>query len=75
MSQIGSFCAMFLTQDELAELTGKVRRDAQVRVLREMGYVFQLRTDGCPTVLKAYIEAMHGGNVVKITEREPQLRP
>jgi hypothetical protein len=66
---------MFLSREELADLTGKTRRDAQLRVLRSMGLAFRLRPDGSPIVLRAYVEAMLGGSAAKITPQEPQLQP
>lgn len=44
---------MFLSPDELAELTGKQRPAAQIRALRSMGIRHHIRPDGRPVVLRA----------------------
>lgn len=51
---------MFLTPDELIELTGKRRRDAQVRALRFMGIEHRPRPDGSVVVLRAHVEQVLG---------------
>jgi hypothetical protein len=52
---------VFLTAIELAELTHKRRRDAQVRALRHMGIEHKIRPDGTPLVLKSHIDKSLGG--------------
>ena len=47
---------MFLTKEELQELTGRTRRDAQVAALRSMGIEHRIRPDGSPAVLRAHVE-------------------
>lgn len=54
---------MFLTKTELAELTGKSRSDAQIRVLRFMGIEHRMRPDGSVAVLKNHVEQALGSNV------------
>ena len=44
---------MFLSPDELTELTGKQRPAAQIRALRSMGIRHHVRPDGRPVVLRA----------------------
>lgn len=46
---------MFLTVDEVVELTAKHQRAAQVRALRAMGINHILRADGSPAVLRETI--------------------
>lgn len=46
----------FLTDDEVAHLTGKRRASAQVRALLAMGIGFERRPDGSPVVLRSAIE-------------------
>lgn len=63
---------MILDQAELAELTGRVRRDAQIRALRFMGIEHRIRPNGTVAVLKAHVEQSLGlkeASVIK--EREP----
>jgi len=51
---------MFLTPEELTELTGRQRRDAQVRALRYMGIEHRVRPDGTVAVLKTHVEQSFG---------------
>ncbi len=51
---------MFLTTDQLVELTGKRQRAAQVRVLRAMGVDHLVRPDGSPAVLEAVLRKRMG---------------
>lgn len=51
---------MFLTPDELVELTGRKRVDAQARELNLLGIVFKPRSDGTLAVLKAHVEGEFG---------------
>ena len=44
--------AMFLTTEELEELTGKVRPSAQVRELIRQGYRPDIRIDGRPVLAR-----------------------
>ena len=53
---------MFLTRDELIELTGYKNRPGQIRWLAERGYKFELGRDRRPRVLKAVIIQALGGN-------------
>jgi hypothetical protein len=52
--------AMFLTRDELFELTGRRRSGAQVIQLRSMGIEHRLRADGSVAVLRAHVELIFG---------------
>jgi len=52
---------MFLTPDELIELTERKRRDAQVKVLRHMGIQHKIRPNGSLAVLKSHIEKQFDG--------------
>lgn len=62
--------SMFLDREELIHLTGRTRKDAQVRVLRFMGIEHRLRPDGSVAVLRAHVEKSLGGESVEIAERE-----
>lgn len=62
--------SMFLDRDELIHLTGRTRKDAQVRVLRFMGIEHRLRPDGSVAVLRSHVEKSLGGESVEIAERE-----
>lgn len=64
---------MILTPSELAELTQRTRKDAQVRVLRFMGIEHRVRPDGSVAVLRSHVEAVLGGGRYTDTSktREP----
>lgn len=51
---------MFLSPEELVQLTGRQRRDAQVRALRYMGIEHRVRPDGTVAVLKTHVEQSFG---------------
>jgi hypothetical protein len=61
---------MFLTRDEIRELSGYKRRTDQARWLRENGYPFELDKDGNPKVPRAAVEARfqvrHGGPKLRL---------
>jgi ribosomal protein L31E len=52
---------MFLTEEELHQLTGKVQYSAQIRVLNAMGFDHKRRADGAVLVLRSHVEAQMGG--------------
>ncbi|MDX2027188.1 MAG: DUF4224 domain-containing protein [Alphaproteobacteria bacterium] len=52
---------MFLSSEELIELTGKQQRSAQMRALRYMGIEHKTRADGTLVVLKSHIEKLLDG--------------
>ena len=66
---------MILTPDELAALTGRVRRDAQVRALRFMGIDHKVRPDGTVAVLRSHAEKVLGGEAPssKVKRTEPDF--
>lgn len=47
---------IFLTYDEIADLTGYVQPSAQRRWLQRNGYRFDVRGDGRPVVLRAQVD-------------------
>lgn len=51
---------MFLTGNELLELTGRSRPSAQIRWLRQNGFEVLQRADGRPLVLRSAIAARMG---------------
>lgn len=52
---------MFLTRDEVVELTGKKQRAAQVAVLNALGITHKIRPDGAVLVLRSHIEQVFAG--------------
>lgn len=51
---------MFLTDDDLTELTGKRQNAARIRVLIAMGVQHKIRPDGSIAVLRAHVERLFG---------------
>jgi hypothetical protein len=51
-----------LTKDEVEALTGRHRKDAQIKALRFMGIEHRVRPDGTVAVLKSHIEVVFGGS-------------
>lgn len=66
---------MLLTRDELHELTGKARSDAQRRVLESMGIPYKARPDGSPAVLRQVVQILMGAPAATIRPREPEVQP
>lgn len=64
---------MFLSADDLRELTDKRRSDAQRRVLDFMGVPYRVRLDGTLAVLRHHVETFPGANIP--SPREPELQP
>ena len=65
---------MFLDPDEIAELTSRVQRAAQVKVLRFMGIEHRVRPDASIAVLRAHVEKIFGAapaTTRKTTPKEP----
>lgn len=58
---------MFLTTDELTELTGYKRPTSMIRWLRENQFVFTVAADGYPRVLSEHVQA-------RLTNRPPSVR-
>lgn len=54
---------MFLTPDEIKELTGKQRKPAQLRALRFMGIEHKVRPDGALIISRSHIEKVLDGNI------------
>jgi len=48
---------IFLSDDEVAHLTGKQRPSAQARALLSMGIPFDRRPDGSPVVRRSVFES------------------
>jgi hypothetical protein len=59
---------VFLSPDELYDLTGRKRKSAQLLALRLMRINYKVRPDGYPLVLRSHIEKDMGGKPNKITE-------
>lgn len=61
---------MFLSDEEIAEMTGRQRKPAQSRVLTFMGIEHKLRPDGSITVLKSHVERIFGEGAILKKQRK-----
>lgn len=52
---------MFLTEDEVKEMTGRVQHQAQAKMLNTLGITHKVRSDGSMLVLRAHVEKELGG--------------
>lgn len=59
---------MFLTPEQLQDLTGYERGADQARWLRARQWIFELNAQRRPKVLRAYAEARLGLNVVQAAQ-------
>lgn len=64
---------MFLSIDEVVELTGKRRHSLQAEILRTMGIEHKVRADGRVLVLRKYLEQEFG--VKSSKKKEPVFEP
>lgn len=64
---------MFLTAEELKEMTKRTQYRAQVQVLRALGIEHKIRPDGSVLVLRAHVEKQMGGDITSspTRKREP----
>jgi hypothetical protein len=61
---------MFLTRDELREMTGRQQYRTQAKVLSAMGITYKIRPDGTLLVLREHvIEQLGGRAALKKAER------
>jgi len=60
---------MLLTEQQVAELTGRTRRSAQVRVLRYMAIEHKIRPDGSVAVLRAHVDKLLGGQIFDVVKK------
>lgn len=62
---------MFLTSEQLQEMTGYIRHASQIQWLTQNGYHFDVRSDGRPNVLVEQVRERQCKNVEP--EQEPDL--
>lgn len=58
-----------LTHEEIEQLTGKVRKPAQVRALRFMGVEHKIRPDGAVIVSRSHVEKILDGDMASKVKR------
>lgn len=63
---------LFLTEDELVELTHRRRRPAQAKTLRAMGIQHVVRADNSIAVLRAHVMRIFGENESGTVARSPR---
>jgi hypothetical protein len=61
---------MFLTAEELTELTNRIHRRAQRTVLNFMGIEHKVRPDGSVLVLRSHVEKQMGGGTTPSSKRK-----
>ena len=64
--------AMFLSSDDLADLTGYVVPAYQIKWLDRNGYPFDIAASGRPKVMRAYIEKRHRVAVAAETSHDSE---
>jgi len=62
---------LFLSREELEELTGYKKPSAQARALNSMGIEYRVRPDGAVIVLRSHLEAILGGSTEHTATPEP----
>lgn len=66
---------IFLTRDEVSQLTNRHQHDAQARALRFMGIEHRIRPDKSVAVMRAHVEKMfcceQSAAPTKVKEIEP----
>lgn len=60
---------MFLTHDEIIELTERTRCDAQRKQLLSMGIEHKTRADGTIAILRSHIEREFNGIITPVTKQ------
>lgn len=63
--------ALFLTPEEITELTGRKHKSKQVEELRKMGVAFRINAVGRPVVTRVAVE----GRAQKADEAAPKWQP
>lgn len=63
-----------LTHDEVAALTGKVKKSAQCLELAKLGIPYKSRSDGTPVVLRVSLEVAFGHAPTNQGSSSPRLR-
>lgn len=66
--------ALFLTEDEVRALSGKIKRNAQVRALNAMGIEHRVRPDGSVAVLRDHVLKVFDGAPSK-AKRKKAVEP
>lgn len=65
--------SLILSADEIAEVTERQQRPAQIRQLAAMGIPFRIRADGAPVVSRAAFDQAMGKGAPKQRAVEPDF--
>lgn len=67
---------MFLSKEELRDLTNRIQYAAQIRILRGMGIQHRVRPDGSVAVMRSHVEVLFGVQSRSVTRTpvEPNWR-
>lgn len=65
---------MFLEEDEIIQLSGRRRRNAQASALSFMGIEYKMRPDGSLAVLRSHVEKLFGERIQPRNARKAQPR-
>jgi len=65
---------MFLSREEIIELTGYTYKSKQVQWLRDKGFKHSIRRDGFPCVLPSHIDKVLGGTIATSKEDNINLK-
>lgn len=65
---------LLLTDEEVIELTGRQKREAQRKVLSELSIPFRIRPDGTLVVLRAAMEVALGHAPTNKKQTSPAMR-
>ncbi|RFA31314.1 hypothetical protein CAI21_01410 [Alkalilimnicola ehrlichii] len=65
--------SLFLSDDELYQLTARKRQSAQIRWLERNGVKFTLNAEGRPRILRSHIEKVLGGDA-RPTRTQPNVK-
>ena len=66
---------MFLTSEEVFDLTHKRNRRAQICALRGMGIEYRVRPDGTVAVLRSHLEKLLGAGDSNNGRIKPEIEP
>ncbi len=67
--------SMFLTEEDIINLTGKQRRNAQMKELNILGITFRKRGDGSLVVMTAHVEKILDGKIPSGLESTNEVEP
>jgi hypothetical protein len=64
--------AVFLSDEEIEQLTEKKRHSTQQKILNALGISHKVRPNGTLVVLRSHVEKLLGGSVAAPAKKEPE---